>query len=490
MTDFTERAARLFAEHFGAPPVRMEPLAADGSSRSYVRLVGGGGETAIGGMGPDPEENRAFLSFSRALGAAGLRVPEIYADDVGAGVWLSQDLGDTTLLDALTDARLRTSEAFPEEMRAVFGRVLEELVRLQIEGSQVVDFQEAYPRADFDAQSILWDLNYFKYHFLKLAGVPFNEDRLELDFRRLSDFLLEADAGYFVHRDFQSRNIMLVDGEPWFIDYQGGRRGALQYDVASLLYSGSSALPAAAREDLLQVYLDALEARRGDVDRREWKERYRGYALVRVMQAMGTYGFRGLFEKRARFLRSVPAAAASLRELSGGGLPVPLPELAAVFGQIVERWEDASPKPDSARIEPGTGGSSLTVHLSSFSYRGGYPEDTAGHGGGFVFDCRSLPNPGREEAYRHLSGLDAPVVDYLGGEPVVGAFWENARALIEAGVATYLQRGFSDLSVAFGCTGGQHRSVYFVERTAHHLRDRFPDVDVRIRHREAPLWTR
>lgn len=496
MTDFNERVAKLFAERFGAPPAEVEPLAADGSSRSYVRLLGEHGERAIGAMGPDAEENRAFLSFSRSLAAAGLNVPEIYADDEPAGVWLSQDLGSTTLLDALTESRTRTGEPFPAEMRATFERVLAELVRLQVEGARVVDFSRAYPRAEFDELSILWDLNYFKYHFLKLAQVPFNEDRLEGDFRRLTAFLLEGDTSHFVHRDFQSRNIMLLEGVPWFIDYQGGRRGALQYDVASLLYSGSSALPPEARGDLLEVYLDALEACEGALDRREWKERYRAYALLRVMQAMGTYGFRGLFEKRARFVRNVPAAAASLRDLTRGGLPVPLPELASVFGHITSRWGASEPETAEA-VEPAPAGAveptpdepGLTVHLYSFSYRGGYPEDTSGHGGGFVFDCRSLPNPGREEAYREMSGLDAAVVRYLEREAAVGTFWENARAMVDAGVKAYLQRGFSDLSVAYGCTGGQHRSVYFVERTARYLKERFPEVDVRVRHREAPLWT-
>lgn len=512
MTDFENRVARLFADHFGSPPTEIDAVAADSSSRRYVRLVGPGGERAIGAFGPGAEENRAFLSFSRSLRGAGLRVPEIYADDVESGVWLAQDLGDLTLLDALTEARARTGDPFPAEMRGLFSRVLEELLRLQVEGAKVIDFTNAYPRADFDEQSILWDLNYFKYHFLRLADVPFNEGRLERDFHQLAAFALEADTNHFLHRDFQARNVMLIEHEPWFIDYQGGRRGALQYDVASLLYSGSSGLPEDARTVLLESYLDALEGTGPAIDRAEWRRHYRAYGLVRVMQAMGLYGYRGIFQRRARFVKRIPTAARSLRDLTFEGLPTPVPELEAVLSRIADRWsaetagarvepEAAAPLPPPSRprdvgpertADRPTGDEerpALTVHLSSFSYRRGYPEDAVGHGGGFIFDCRSLPNPGREERYHFLTGLDPEVVQYLEREAAVDAFWEHTRALVEAHVESYRQRGFGDLSVAYGCTGGQHRSVYFVERTARHLEDRFP-VEVRIVHREASIWPR
>ena len=489
-----ERMAQLFADHFGSPPVKILGLAADGSSRTYSRLVGTGGEAAIGASGPDPLENRAFLSFSYALRSAGLPVPAIYGEDESVGIWLLEDLGDATLFEALQVARRRTGEQFPPEIEALFRRALEILPRFQIEGGRVVDFSVAHPRPDFDEQSILWDLNYFKYHFLRLARIPFSEGPLEEDFGTLVAFLLSADATHFLHRDFQSRNIMLRGEDPWFIDYQGGRRGAQQYDVASLLYSATTGIPQEARDRLLEAYLDALELEYS-LDRERWREHYRGFVLVRVMQAMGAYGYRGFFERRPRFIQSIPNAARNLEHLLAEGLPVPAPELESVFQQIVERWSDleakSEPKLASATPEAErTPGSGFAIRISSFSYRKGYPEEVGEHGGGFVFDCRALPNPGREVRYRTLSGLDRPVVEHLEGQSEVQGFWENTRSLVEAQVENYLNREFSSLTIAYGCTGGQHRSVYFAERLARHLTDRFPNTEVLVAHREQPNWPR
>lgn len=473
------RSMELFSDHFGSAPEVVEEIGADASTRTYLRMVGSEGTRAIAGIGPDAEENRAFLSFSRSLRSAGLNVPEIYSADEAVGVWLEEDLGDRTLFAALQEARDRTGEWFPHEAEELYERVLEVLPRFQVEGGRVVDFSDAYPRSDFDLQSILWDLDSFKYHFLRMARVPFNEARLEADFRTLADFLLGADCDHFMYRDFQARNIMIRDGDPWFIDYQGGRRGALQYDVGSLLASATTDLPFDARGRLVEHYLDALEAHL-PISREGWMRHYRGYVLVRVLQTLGTYGFQGLFERKSRFAAKIPGAARNLDRLLGAGLPVRLNELEGVLGRIVERWDrskDAESTPDG-----------LTVHLFSFSYKRGYPEAPNEHGGGFVFDCRALRNPGRESEYRPLSGLDPPVVRFLDGRPEAAEFWERARGLVESQVETYRDRGFRSLSVAFGCTGGQHRSVYFVERMARHLHERFPEVMVRLRHREASTW--
>jgi aminoglycoside/choline kinase family phosphotransferase len=469
----------LFREHFGADPEAVLEMAGDGSSRQYHRIRGPRGLSAIGAVGPDREENRAFLSFSDSLRQAGLPVPEIYAADASAGVWLEEDLGDTTLFDALEEARTRSSEGFPPSLVPVYERVLEWLPRFQIEGHRTIDYSVAYPRAAFDRQSILWDLNYFKYHFLKLAHIPFNEARLETDFHRLASFLLKADADHFLYRDFQSRNVMLRDAEPWFIDYQGGRRGALQYDVASLLYDAKADLPAALREQLLAHYLDNLSEYVA-VDRDAFVELYRGYVVVRILQAMGAYGYRGYFERKPRFLRSVPYAAANLERILELGLPIRLPELTSVFERIVERH--ARPAGESAE------GPGLTVLVYSFSYRRGYPEDVSGHGGGFVFDCRALPNPGRLPEYRSVTGLDPAVRSYLERQAETELFWDSARALVETQIRTYIGRKFTALTVSFGCTGGQHRSVYFAERLEEYLRLEFPEVGVRLFHREEPYW--
>ncbi|CAN5618100.1 RNase adapter RapZ [soil metagenome] len=472
--------ARLFADHFGKPPSTILPIEGDGSSRKMFRLIGDEYETAIGVIGPDAEENHAFLSYSRALRGANLPVPEIYAVDEGAGIYIEEDLGDTTLFDALSSARKRDGGDFPQSMLPVYRRVVEELPRFQVEGGRVVDYSAAYPRAEFDRQSILWDLNYFKYHFLKLANIPFNESRLEKDFKRFTSFLLAADRGHFLYRDFQSRNVMLRDGEPWFIDYQGGRKGALQYDIASLLYDAKAALPAHVRAQLLNHYLDALE-RYMPVDREQFRQFYRGYVLVRIMQAMGAYGYRGFFERKIRFLQSVPPAIDNIEALlADGGMPVELPELQAVFSKICAL--------KSLRQSPGRPQPGLTVNVGSFSYKHGYPEDTGGHGGGFVFDLRALHNPGRYSEYVELCGCHGPVIRFLETVPEVEEYWVNMTGIIDSQLETYLTRGFSSLSIHFGCTGGQHRSVYFAERLARHIRSHFPEVNVNLVHREEHRW--
>ncbi|HJR52911.1 MAG TPA: RNase adapter RapZ [Gemmatimonadota bacterium] len=470
---------RLYADVRGGRPAAVVAVAGDGSQRTYHRLIAADGSTLIGAFGPDPDENRAFLSFSRAFRAIGLPVPEIHAVDESAGVWLAEDLGEITLFGFLEEARAREPGAFPASALPVYRRVLEILPRFQIEGDAAVDYSVAHPHSAFDRQSILWDLNYFKYHFLKLAHVPFHEARMERDFERLAGSLLEAPREFFLYRDFQSRNIMLRDGEPWFIDYQGGRRGALQYDVASLLYDAKADLPEAVREELLGWYLDALEER-VDIDRASFLGHYRGYVLVRIVQAMGAYGYRGFFERKPRFLQSVPYAAANIRRLLEEGLPVELPELARAFERIVAEWAAPPPGDESA--------SGLTVRVQSFSYRRGYPEDVEGHGGGFVFDCRALPNPGRLEEFAGATGRTETVARFLESEPGFEPFWNSVRSLVDAQIEVYRERRFTSLAIAFGCTGGQHRSVYLAEKLARHIESRFPDVRVRLVHREEPYW--
>ena len=471
---------RLFLRRFGADVVSIAPIAVDGSARRMSRLVGADGRTAIAVVGTDAEENRAFLSFSASFRGIGLPVPEVLIADESAGVYLVEDLGDITLFRALTDARATSGEAFPASMLPVYRRVLEVLPRFQVEGGRAVDYGVAYPRAAFDRQSMTWDLNYFKYHFLKLAHVPFNEDRLERDMGRLVDYLLTADVSHFLYRDFQSRNVMLRGGEPWFIDYQGGRRGALQYDVASLLYDAKAAMPEGVREMLLDHYLAAL-ATHLPVDQARFREHFRGYVVIRILQAMGAYGYRGWFERKPHFLQSVPPAVANIeRLLATGFVPLDLPELRTVLERIC-----GTPAFRSVAPVAGTG---LTVRVGSFSYREGYPDDPSGNGGGFVFDCRAIENPGLLDAFRPLNGLDTEVRRFLDREAGVDTFFERVLALVEAQVATYVRRDWTALDVQFGCTGGQHRSVYFAERLATTLRGYRPDVRVVVVHRERARW--
>ena len=469
-----ERLIGLFEAHFGHRPDAILDMAADGSTRQYFRLMWGDDHTAVGAIGPDREENRAFLEFAKAFRRAGLPVPQVYAEDRESGVWLEEDLGDTTLFQALSTARVESGDdEFPAEIEALYRKALTVLPRFQTEGHRVVDYRVAYPRQAFDQQSIRWDLNYFKYHFLKLAQVPFNEQRLEDDFTRFTAYLLEADTEYFLYRDFQSRNIMIRDGEPWFLDFQGGRKGAPHYDVASLLYDAKANLPPAVRSALLEHYLLVLNDYAA-VDFPEFRERFTGFVLVRLMQAMGAYGYRGFFERKRRFLESVPNAARNLDALLRSGLPLALPEMERVFRHIADRWGGGT----TEALPP----SGLGVLIQSFSFRDGYPPDLEGHGGGFVFDCRALPNPYHEPALRDLTGEDAPVADWLERSPEVQEFWENVRGIVEAHVERYVDRGFASLTVSFGCTGGQHRSVFLAAKLAAHLARRYPHVSAQLRH--------
>ncbi|MFW6083991.1 MAG: RapZ C-terminal domain-containing protein [Gemmatimonadota bacterium] len=484
-----EDLVRLFEETFGEPPNAVVGMAGDGSNRSYRRLLRASGRPVVGVIGPDREENRAFLEYTRSFRAAGLPVPELYAADEDAGVYLIEDLGDTTLFDALEEARASATGdvgegdtgGFPDALLDSYEAVVRMLPRFQVEGHAAVDYAVAYPHAEFGRQSIAWDLNYFKYHFLKLAHVPFSEARLETDFDTLTDFLLTAERDVFLYRDFQSRNVMVTPEGPRFIDYQGGRRGAPQYDIASLLYDAKADIPPGLRDRMLGWYLEALAARRS-VDRGEFERLYRGFVLVRIMQALGAYGYRGFFERKPRFLKSVPFAARNLAHLLDRGLPVELPELEDVFGRIVDSWAGGGEGPES--------GVGLTVHIRSFSYRRGYPEDRSGHGGGHVFDCRAIENPGRRTEYRRLTGLDEPVARFLADLPDAREFFERAAALCRSQLDEYRRRGFDHFSVSFGCTGGQHRSVYFAERLAEELREGYPDVRVRVEHRERHTWPR
>lgn len=470
-----ERLIGLSEERFGRRPDVILELASDGSSRRYIRLVWDAEATAIGAIGPDREENRAFLEFSKAFRDIGLPVPEIYAEDREAGVWIEEDLGETTLFQALAAVRVEgESEGFPSEAEELLRKALSVLPRFQVRGHNVIDYRLAYPRHAFDEQSIRWDLNYFKYNFLKLAHVPFNEQRMEDDFGKLTEFLLQADSDYFLYRDFQSRNIMIRSGEPWFIDFQGGRKGALQYDVASLLYDAKLDLPQPLRDTLLEHYLDALDEH-VPVNRQRFRDMFGGFAIVRLMQALGAFGYRGFFERKRHFLESVPYAAKSLKGMLAVGLPVRLPELELVFRLIGDRWTTTE-VPDASKK------CGLKVFVQSFSFQDGYPHDERGHGGGYVFDCRGLPNPHKVPELQDKTGEAHEVVDFLESSPKVSQFWENVRGLVDGHIDDYLKRRRSSLTVSFGCTGGKHRSVFLARKLAMYLTKRYPQVEVRLSH--------
>jgi aminoglycoside/choline kinase family phosphotransferase len=461
----------LFEKHFHAKVESARPLQGKlgGSGRAIIRLSGGG-TTAVGILYSVREENVAFLDFTRHFLRHGLPVPEIYAEDLSQGAYIEEDLGNTTLFDFLGHNR-SGQNVFPEAVDA-YRKVVAELPRFQIEAGRDINYKVCYPRASFDRQSISWDLNYFKYYFLRLAGIPFSEQALENDFARLTKFLLSAEHDYFLYRDFQSRNVMLKNGQPYFLDYQGGRRGALHYDIASLLYDGKADLPPQLRIDLLDDYLECL-GKFIPVDRARFMEHYYGYVYIRIMQALGAYGFRGFYERKVHFLQSVPFALENLRWLAANvKLPIELPALLDAFKRMVDS-EKLANIAASADV--------LTVRIFSFSFHGEKPVDESGNGGGFVFDGRSLPNPGREERFKTMTGKDKPVVDYLNQQGSVHQYLAGVFSLVDASVEAYKRRGFHNLMVSFGCTGGQHRSVYLAEQLAQHLQNS-ERVEVVVRH--------
>jgi aminoglycoside/choline kinase family phosphotransferase len=464
---------KLFEQHFHAPVERVQPLQGQlgGSGRRIIRLSRGKA-SAIGILYDVREENEAFLEFSRHFRRHGLPVPEIYAEDLDHGAYVEEDLGDVSLFQFLSEHR-KGEEIAPPVVEA-YRRVIATLPRFQVEAARDLNYKICYPRASFDRQSIAWDLNYFKYYFLRLAGIPFSEQKLEDDFDHLTEFLLSADRDYFLYRDFQSRNIMLRGEQPFFLDYQGGRKGALQYDVASLLFDAKADLPPALRQQLLDHYLDTL-AKFTDVKRETFLHHYYAYVYIRIMQALGAYGFRGFYERKAHFLQSVPYALKNLRWLLHNvTLPIALPTLLEAFHSMLgsEKLQGIASEADN-----------LVVRITSFSFHRGLPQDESGNGGGFIFDGRSLPNPGREERFKALTGRDAPVIDYLNQQESVHQFLASVMSLVDGSVSSYQRRGFKHLMVSFGCTGGQHRSVYLAEQLAKRLRGR-NGVEVVLHHRE------
>jgi aminoglycoside/choline kinase family phosphotransferase len=450
---------------------RSEKLAQSGSSRLYFRILLDNNDKIIGAYNNDIRENRAFFYFTRFFNKQQLNVPQLLAVDDSECYYLLSDLGDTTLYAYLQQER--AGALLGEKVKNWYRKVIEQLPKWQLSALQTIDFSACYPRYAFDRQSIQWDLNYFKYYFLKLAAIPFDEQLLENDFQAFTDWLLEADSGYFLYRDFQSRNIMLYQDDVYFIDYQGGRKGALQYDIASLLYDAKAAITPAEREELLQYYLEEL-SKYQEVDKKQFVHYFDGFVLVRILQALGTYGFRGYYEKKAHFLQSIPYVVENINYLlQKGNLPTSISYLYSVLQQLtksdfVYHYQEAPNK--------------LTVIVTSFSYKKGIPVDFSPNGGGFVFDCRALPNPGRTAALRTCTGKDAPVRDWIAQYPEFEEFNQHTWQLVSASVRNYLARKFTHLMVNFGCTGGQHRSVYCAEQLAAQLRRQFPEIVVMLHH--------
>ena len=469
--------SELIRRYSGADAQSVTRLTAAGSNRIYYRLSLSDGKTVVGVEGTNPDENKAFLVIDRHLREAGLPVPGVLSVSDSGMCYLLQDLGDDSLFGLMESAR--ESGSYSPEQIGLLEKVMRLLPDLQFKGGKGLDYSVCFPCESFDRRSIFWDLNYFKYSFLKATGLEFHEARLEDDFERFATVLL-ADSPYdtFMYRDFQARNVMVLNGEPWFIDFQGGRRGPVEYDVASFLWQARAAYPAQLREHLIDTYIDSL-ARYRKVDASAFRKGLMNMVLFRTLQVLGAYGFRGYFERKQHFIESIPAAISNLKELLGAGVGAKeYPYLIEVLRGLVELPQFA---PASA---PADG--KLTVRVMSFSYRkGGIPEDKSGNGGGFVFDCRAMHNPGKYDQYKKITGADAPVIEFLESQGEVQRYLENVYGLVDPAVDKYIERGFLNLMVSFGCTGGQHRSLYCANHLAEHLKAKYGDrIHLVLEHRE------
>lgn len=459
----------LYSRSVGQSPESVKKLCGSGSNRNYYRLTGP--QVFIGVIGESIGENKAFIELSKHFDDKCIPVPKIVAVSDDYTAYLQEDLGETLLFDCIASGRATGRFSKTEEM--LLNKTICRLPEIQFIGAVDLDFGICYPLAEFNRRTVMWDLNYFKYCFLKTSGIDFNENDLEDDFERLADKLLEKDSNTFMYRDFQSRNVMIKDNEPWFIDFQGGRKGPVYYDVASFLWQARANIPADIRNHLIDVYLDSA-SRFEKIDRKEFKATLRHFVLFRLMQVLGAYGFRGRFERKLHFIESIIPALEKLDEL----LTVPFTDY-PVLTEILHRMIAANRNPYPKRNH-------LVVTITSFSYKRGIPDDKSGNGGGFVFDCRAIHNPGRYDKYKKLTGLDREVIDFLKEREDVKKFLAECQNLVDDSVTTYLQRGFTDLMVNFGCTGGQHRSVYCAEAMAHHINEKF-GIEVHVYHREQQI---
>lgn len=460
----------LFNSFTGKPHQTIEALPTSGSNRKYYR-ISAGATSLIGVYGESREENHAFIVLAHHFRNQGLNVPLVLAVSGDESCYLQEDLGDSLLFDRIRAGR--STGVFSHGEKELLHKTIALLADIQYLGARDLDFNVCYPLPAFNHRSVMWDLNYFKYNFLKTTGMEFLEDQLENDFDKMAEILLQDETYTFMYRDFQSRNVMLVEDEPYFIDFQGGRKGPVYYDLASFLWQAKANLPAELREELIKTYITSLRKYQ-PVEETTFRKLLRHFVLFRTLQVLGAYGFRGYFEKKPHFIQSVPFALNNLRELLEEGFDE-YPYLCKMLRKMCELKQFA----DSRKRE-------LEVRIYSFAYKKGIPDDSSGNGGGYVFDCRAINNPGKFERYNNVTGLDEPVIRFLEEDGEIVTFLETLYPLIDRHVKRYMERNFTSLMISFGCTGGQHRSVYAAQHVAEHISKKF-GVKVSLVHREQNL---
>ncbi|MGB8192756.1 MAG: RNase adapter RapZ [Chitinophagaceae bacterium] len=481
MQTVSDAIRQLYEQWKGQPAASVDLLPQSGSDRRYFRIHEQQGGSMIATIGANIKENEAFIYFSNHFAEKQLPTPKVYAVNDEVTIYLQEDFGDVSLLNKLESLGLS------DEVYALFRQSLQQLAKLQVTADDGLDYNQCLTNKEFGRQAIMADLLYFKYYFLDALRKPYDKQKLIDDFEALSSYLTHTEYKYFMFRDFQSRNI-LVDGsgQVHFIDYQGGMKGAPQYDVASMLWQARANLPDEWKQNLLVDYMDEFENIIGQpVDRNIFQSQYNGYVLIRLLQVLGAYGFRGLFERKAQFLTSIPMALKNVKEfIENQNVGISVPEFRRVLDicvsdEIIERFTPLKANEQTP----------LIVQINSFSYKKGIPQDISGNGGGYVFDCRGILNPGRLDEYKPFHGKDKEVKDFLEQQTRMPEFLNSVFDVVDITVEDYLRRGFANLMVSFGCTGGQHRSVYAAEALARHLKNKF-GVTIEISHveQEAKKW--
>jgi RNase adapter protein RapZ len=475
MQEAVESIRSLYKKWSGNEVVSVDVLPQSGSERRYFRLHETGGNTLIGTFGANVKENDAFIYFSEKFYKQNLPVANIYAISEDRMFYLQEDFGDRSLIDCLE------KDGYTPAVYRLFQKSLQALATLHVQGDAGLDYDRCLTNKEFGKQAIMADLLYFKYYFLDALRKPYDKQKLIDDFEALSNYLTHTEYKYFMFRDFQSRNILVKPGDSiHFIDYQGGMKGAPQYDVASMLWQARANLPDEWKENLLQDYIAALEKEvNTKVNKSIFKSQYNGYVMIRLLQVLGAYGFRGLFERKAHFLTSIPLALTNLKWfIHHQSIGIALPEFRRVLDICVDDEIIQQFTPVQATAE-----TKLAIRINSFSYKKGMPDDHNGHGVGFVFDCRGILNPGRMEEYKTLTGRDKAVKDFLEQQTKMPEFLNSVFDVVDITVTDFLKRDFEALQISFGCTGGQHRSVYAADALARHLRNKFK-VKVLLTHRE------
>ncbi len=464
MIPIKELIEELFHSFSSDKITGIEKLPKSGGDRIYYRITTDT-KSYIAAHNLNIKENSTFLYFTKQFNNIQAPVPQIYVVSSDSTLYLQEDFGAQCLLDILE------RKGYTEPVKELYKKTLKALAQLQVKADADLDYNECITSKEFGKQAILSDLLYFKYYFLDTLKLPYDKEKLGDDFEALSSYLNHADHKYFMFRDFQSRNVMIKKEEPYFIDYQGGMKGALQYDVASLLWQAKADLSDEWKKELLQYYIDCVEVELGQtVDRTRFVSQYNGYVLIRLLQVLGAYGFRGLFERKAHFLTSIPLALQNLRAfLLHNKMGIAVPEFDRILSLIVEDDIVHRFQPIKATAE-----TPLVVSIKSFSFlKSGYPKNESDNGGGFVFDCRGILNPGRIEEHKKETGRDKPVQDYLVDKTRMEEFLAGVFSTVDISVEDYIKRNFEVLEVNFGCTGGQHRSVYAADALARHLKNKY-----------------